>query len=180
MNDPARLFLGLELTDEARDALSAVRDALLAEPPPGAVPFAGKLHSPSLYHLTLAFLGMRPASDADCLREILDSVPCAHFPLTLSSLGTFKNGSILWSGVKESAPLMEYQSRLAAALRTGGFPFEEDIYRPHITLGRQVKSPIPDIAVPEVTFPVVHATLFESARVDGKLAYIPLYRSVFR
>ena len=130
MNDPARLFLGLELTDETRHALSAVRDALLSGPPPGAAPFAGKFHAPSLYHLTLAFLGMRPAADADLLRDIMDSVPCAPFPLTLSSLGTFKNGSILWAGVKESAPLMEYQSRLAAALRMGGFSFEEDIYRP--------------------------------------------------
>ncbi len=100
--------------------------------------------------------------------------------LTLSAPGTFKNGSILWAGVRPCDALTDYQSRLAAALREAGFPLEEAEYRPHITLARQVRSALPDLSVPEIPFPVTHATLFESTRIDGVLSYIPLYRSAFR
>lgn len=172
--DTARLFLGLELSDEARRALDSVRRALETA---GAV---GKFHAPSLYHLTLAFLGETPVSLIPSLERIMNGVPSAPFDLTLSSLGTFKNGSILWAGVKECPALMEYREALAQSVRKAGFPLEEGEYRPHITLARQLKTALPDIEVPPITFPVLHATLFHSTRVNGALTYLPLYRSVFR
>lgn len=172
--DTARLFLGLELSDEARGALDSVRRALQES---GAI---GKFHAPALYHLTLCFLGNTPVASVPIIERLMDQIPAAPFSLALSSLGTFKNGSILWAGVNPCAALTEYQGKLAASLRQAGFPLEEGEYRPHITLGRQMKSTVPDIAVPEINFPVQQATLFESTRVDGALAYIPLYRSVFR
>lgn len=172
--DTARLFIGLELNDDARSALSCIRDQLTS------VGFRGKLHNPPLYHLTLVFLGNVPAEKITELKAVLDSVSCAPFELTLSSLGTFKGGSILWAGVKTCPPLMEYQARLSRALEAAGYLSGEEEYRPHITLGRQVKDPIPDISVPEISFPAVRATLFHSTRVDDALAYVPIYRSVFR
>lgn len=173
MCETARLFFGLELSDEARHALDDVRRALQAE---GVI---GKFHAPSLYHLTLAFLGSTPVEAVPALERLIGSVPAAPFQLTLSALGTFKNGSILWAGVQPNAFLLNYQGLLADALRENGFSLDEGEYRPHITLARQVKTGVPSIKVPEITFPVVHATLFESTRVDGALTYLPLYRSVF-
>lgn len=171
--DTARLFLGLELNDEARCTLDGVRRALQES---GVV---GKFHAPSLYHLTLCFLGNTPVHSIPMLKQLMDGIPASPFSLTLSALGTFKGGTILWAGVKESPALMEYQARLASSLRQAGFPLEEGEYRPHITLGRQVKTAPAELAVPDVSFRVKCATLFESTRVDGSLAYIPLYRSVF-
>jgi len=171
--DTARLFLGLELSGEARNALDSVRRELQSA---GSI---GKFHSASLYHLTLVFLGNTPVSLIPSIERIMNRVPAAPFDLTLSSLGTFKNGSILWAGVRECPALMEYQKSLADALRKAGFPLEETGYSPHITLARQVKTAVPAIEVPRITFPVRHATLFESTRVEGRLAYLPLYRSVF-
>lgn len=171
--DTARLFLGLELNDDARRALDNVRRALQES---GVI---GKFHAPSLYHLTLCFLGNTPLNSIPRIQYLMDAIPAAPFSLALSLLGTFKNGSILWAGVKENEPLMAYQERLSRSLRDAGFPIEEGGYRPHITLARQVRSPIPDIAVPEISFPVRQATLFESTRAAGALTYIPIYRSVF-
>jgi len=171
--DTARLFLGLELNDEARRALDGVRRDLQS------AGMAGKFHPAPLYHLTLAFLGNTPVSLIPSLERIMNRVPAAPFDLTLSSLGTFRNGSILWAGVQECPALMEYQKALADTLRNAGFPLEENGYSPHITLARQVKTAAPAIEVPQITFPVRHATLFESTRVEGRLAYLPLYRSVF-
>ena len=171
--DTARLFLGLELSDEARRALDSVRRELQSA---GAI---GKFHAPSLYHLTLAFLGETPVSLIPSIERIMNSVPSAPFDLTLSSLGTFKNGSILWAGVKECPALMEYRETLAQSIRKAGFPLEEGEYHPHITLARQVKTAPLAIEVPPIAFPVLHATLFHSTRVNGALTYLPLYRSVF-
>ena len=171
--DTARLFLGLELNDEARRALDAVRHELQTA---GVI---GKFHDSSLYHLTLVFLGNLPFEAVPAIEQTMHSVHAAPFDLTLSSLGTFKNGSILWAGVKESPALTDYQRRLAQALHDADFAFGEGEYRPHITLARQVKTDVPAIEIPEVTFPAHHATLFESTRVNGALTYLPLYRSVF-
>ena len=174
MAETARLFLGLELSDEARRALDSVRRELQNA---GAI---GKFHAPALYHLTLAFLGNTPVEAISPIRRLMDEIPSAPFELTLSQLGTFKNGSILWAGVRSCPPLMDYQERLARSLRSAGFPLEEGAYQPHITLARRVKTAVPEIAVSPVSFSVRHATLFESTRVDGKLTYLPLTRSVFR
>lgn len=171
--DTARLFLGLELNDEARRALDAARRELQSA---GAI---GKFHSASLYHLTLVFLGNTPVSLIPAIKRIMRYVPAAPFELTLSSLGTFKNGSILWAGVQDCPALMDYQKQLADSLRNAGFPLEETGYSPHITLARQVKTAVPAIEVPCITFPVRHATLFESTRVEGRPAYLPIHRSVF-
>jgi len=122
--DTARLFLGLELSGEARNALDSVRRELQSA---GSI---GKFHSASLYHLTLVFLGNTPVSLIPSIERIMNRVPAAPFDLTLSSLGTFKNGSILWAGVRECPALMEYQKSLADALRKAGFPLEETGYSP--------------------------------------------------
>ena len=172
--DTARLFLGLELNDEARRALDDVRRRLQA------AGVAGKFHDAGLYHLTLVFLGNLPLEAIVLIEQRMNSIPAAPFELSLSDLGTFKNGSILWAGVKESPALMDYRRRLAQALREAGFAFEEGEYRPHITLARQVKTAVPEIEIPAVAFPVRHATLFESTRMDGALAYLPMKRSVLR
>ena len=172
--DTARLFIGLELSDEARAALGGVREALQEKG------VAGKFHDASLYHLTLCFLGNLPIADIPWLQRVMDSVPAAPFSLTLSSLGTFKGGSILWAGVQSCPPLMAYQASLAAALSEAGYALEPGEYTPHITLARQVKSPVPPLKVPAESFPVRHATLFHSTRVEDKLTYLPIFRSVFR
>lgn len=171
---PVRLFLGLELNDDARCALDGVRRTLEES---GVI---GKYHSSSMYHLTLCFLGNLPEESIPQIKQIMDSVPAAPFSLTLSALGTFKNGSVLWAGVEECEALRHYQRRLADALREAGFPLEPGEYTPHITLARQVKSPAPGLTIPPVSFSVPHAALFHSTRIGGVLTYLPIYRSVFR
>ena len=79
--ETARVFLGLELSDEARNALNDVRRVLQDE---GVI---GKFHAPSLYHLTLVFLGNLPLDAVPALKEIMNALPAAPFELTLSSLG---------------------------------------------------------------------------------------------
>lgn len=174
MSDTVRLFLGLELNDDARQALACVSRVLAGQG------LKAKLHAPDLYHLTLIFLGNLPVSEIPRISRLTNDLRHSPFSLTLSDLGTFKGGSVLWAGVEHCPALTEYQAKLAHALKRAGYSFEEGEYRPHITLGRGVKTPVPSVRVPAVSFPVRHATLFESTRIDGRLTYVPLNRSVLR
>ena len=171
--DNARLFLGLELSDEARRALSGVRRRL------EEAGLRGRLYDEDLYHLTLCFLGGTPRADIARVTRVMEQTEGEPLSLTLAATGTFKGGAVLWAGVAPNPALTGYQARLAKALRQSGFPVEEGTYRPHITLGRQVKPPIPAADVPPVSFIAPHVTLFESTRVDGRLVYLPLFRRRF-
>lgn len=171
MQDIARLFIGLELNDQARKTLDVFRRELLST-------VTGKLTPPSLYHLTLCFLGQTPRERIPDLCALIDQVKKQPFPLSLGELGTFKNGSILWIGIEEPSPqLYELQRSLSGALDMAGFRVEKGAYAPHITLGRQVKLPKKLPGPPKASFQVTGVTLFESTRSDGRLVYLPLYRS---
>lgn len=172
--DHARLFLGIELNEDARRTLDGARRSFEAQ---GVV---GRFHDAALYHLTLCFLGETPRSDIPRIEHVMEDVHAQPFELTLSAPGTFKDGRILWMGVEPCGALTEYQHRLAKALRAAGFPAEEGEYRPHITLARQVRSALPAIDVEKTTFPARRVALFESARVDGVLRYTVIGGSVFR
>lgn len=172
MTDDARLFVGLELSEAARAAMDAYRRKL-------ASVVSGKLTPSSLYHLTLCFLGRTPREGIRELSGVFDRMDKQPFALALGKLGTFKKGSILWVGIEEPClALYALQRSLSDALNASGFMVEPGAYVPHITLGRQIRRPdkLPD--PPHAEFSVTHVTLFESTRMDGELAYVPLYRSV--
>ncbi|NLG24679.1 MAG: RNA 2',3'-cyclic phosphodiesterase [Clostridiales bacterium] len=167
----ARLFIGLELPGEVLAALAGVRRELQ-----NAV--SGRLVDPSLYHITLCFLGQTPRRALPHLAALIDRVAFEPLALRLSQIGAFRGGAVIWAGIEEPCPtLHRLQGALADRLREGGFPVERGRYIPHITLGRQVKvvGELPEL--PPAAFRVGRVTLFESGRPAGKLAYTPLYRS---
>ena len=167
MNDPARLFFGLQLTDDARGALSDAARGLAFS--------RGRLTPAENYHITLVFLGM---TERTLIPRLLELARAAFFaPLTLEltgSIGTFKGGRVVWAGVRPDQGLLETHARLVTALRTAGRTDLEDEYTPHVTLGREMTLLKPPPAVRKVTFTAERVTLFESRRVDGALRYVPL------
>ncbi len=169
--DEARLFVGLELGDAARDALYAFCDQFDQA-------LEGNLYEKDLYHLTLCFLGRTALSRLGELHAALDSVVKPRMTLSLGELGTFKRDTILWIGVEEPCEaLYQLQTRLSQALTAAGFPVEDAPYVPHITLGRKMRLRAPLPMAPRALFEVNCATLFESVRVGARLIYRPIYRS---
>ncbi|MBQ8954901.1 MAG: RNA 2',3'-cyclic phosphodiesterase [Clostridia bacterium] len=164
-----RLFFGLTLSDEARQAVSAAAAALRFD--------KGRLHERENYHLTLVFLGMTPEEAVPDLLRIGRLAMRQPFQLALApEMGTFKDGSIAWAGVAHCPALFELQRRLSLMLTENGFPGGESVYRPHITVGRGMKLAGPLPRVCPAAFPVEGITLFESLREDGRLIYRPLNR----
>jgi 2'-5' RNA ligase len=127
-----RLFVALELPDEVKDQLVALKTDL---------PDAVWVKRPAL-HLTLRFLGDR--IDPIRLTPIqlaLASIRAESFSLALRGTGRFPSGArrparVLWVGLTESPPLLTLHAAVEQALASADFPPEDRPFSPHITLAR--------------------------------------------
>ena len=110
------------------------------------------------------------------------------FSLTVSGAGRFhrEGGDIWWCGVEKSPALTALYTSLCAALRELGFLMEAREYRPHLTLGRQVLMR-PDFdkkafaaSIPAAAMEVKAMSLMQSVRINGRLIYKCLYRTMLK
>lgn len=130
-----RLFIALNLPAELRtelyDATRAVRDAA----PDGSWARADNLH------LTLKFLGQRPASELDRLRDLVANAAsgCPPIRLVIQGVGAFPNlrrARVVWLGVEPERHLELLQHDLETGGAALGYEVEGRPFRPHLTLGR--------------------------------------------
>jgi 2'-5' RNA ligase len=160
-----RLFIGVELTDAAQDAIDAAagmwRDAIA---PARWTPRPNR-------HVTLRFLGGLAPELVDGVHEAVASVATATpaFPIALGSPGRFPaNGRarVLWVGLVDGDLLGTIVAGLATRLPAGTAP-DTRPYTAHVTVARAD----PPIRVPDgwtetpvdpSPWQVRHLTLFES------------------
>ncbi len=101
---------------------------------------------PSNMHLTLKFLGEIQESSAESVTTACKEVCCLHrgLSLFLNGTGIFPNlrrPRILWIGIGgETDLLCKLQDNIETALEEKGFPREDRVFTPHLTVGR-VRSP---------------------------------------
>lgn len=174
-----RVFVGLELSEEARQTLKDTQDAIR--------PYVerGSLTRPDNFHLTLWFLG---EVHEDLLLLVTHSVQniAKHygpFDLELGELGAFqkKNRKILWAGISGGEfHLEKLFELLIKEFKVIGLHPDPRGLNAHITLGRQIKllDPISDLRmrykVPPVKFRINHLIIYESKRVNDVLTYVPI------
>lgn len=131
-----RLFLAVELPEDAREKLAAhLRDGL------GGRPLPGRAVAPASWHLTLRFLGGTPAERrAELVRAMREAHPGGGFALRFGGLGAFPRparATVLWLGVEEGAERLGALAAVAEdAARRAGFPAEERPFSAHLTLSR--------------------------------------------
>jgi 2'-5' RNA ligase len=123
-----RLFTGIELPDDAREALARLR-----------MPLAGaKWIDPGEMHVTLRFAGdidnARAADFADALAQI--DVDC--FEVRISGVGAFGGNDprVVWAGVEGGEALTELARLHEKAAREAGLQPEPRAFKPHVTLAR--------------------------------------------
>lgn len=142
-----RLFIAIELTETARQAIAAeqarVRDAL-------APASRGDLKwvAPSHMHLTLAFLGEVPPADADALVSALAApIAVAPFAIRWAGLGVFPRrgpARVLWLALARGAePVIDLERSVTDRIRRLGLPLEPRPFHPHVTLARWRKPGTP-------------------------------------
>ena len=137
-----RTFIAIELSTEARTALTDLQNRLKTIVPPRSVRWT----VPQNIHLTLHFLGDVDTNDVEKISAVLDEATLAGppFSLTLERLGCFPNISrprIVWVGISgETETLLvlhlDLGKRLQAAI---GFSPDSRPYSPHLTIGRTKK-----------------------------------------
>lgn len=155
-----RLFFGLPLPPEVRAALGTWQ---------GAHPEIDPWSRPEGLHLTLAFLGERPAEGLPALEALGAGVAGRHraFPLATAELGTFPEGPrarVLWLALAPSPTLEALAADLRGALAAAGEAFDAKPFRAHLTLAR-LRRPRPlglFDAPPPATFTADRLVLFQS------------------
>jgi 2'-5' RNA ligase len=133
-----RIFIAVDISDEARRRVSEYSEALRREFPDLRVGWekAEKLH------LTLKFLGETTENQLKDLIEIVGkaAVQISNFKLQISETGVFpslRNARILWLGVKdEKGSLAEISGILESECEKIGFPKEKRKFTAHLTIAR--------------------------------------------
>ncbi|MCC7495411.1 MAG: RNA 2',3'-cyclic phosphodiesterase [Fimbriimonadaceae bacterium] len=131
-----RAFLAVVPPREARDRIEAVRDPLKELAPDG------RWVHPSLWHVTLKFLGDVEDELIPAVAAIVSEVAGRYdaFDVSVSGMGMFPNHDrprVLWAGLTEGADLLAELSRaIDEGLDGLGFEPDEQGFEPHMTLAR--------------------------------------------
>lgn len=180
-----RLFLGIELPEDAREGVAALQSRLREVATRQGVRFV----RPEKIHLTLVFLGPVPDDAIPAIDTACAPVCARHLALNLvaKGLGGFphlQRPKVLWAGIEgDLERLTALQTDLAVGLSEWSEP-EAKGYSPHLTLARispgskevgwlagNVANEFGDGDIAGWT--VTEVTLFESTP-DGQ--YLPLAR----
>ena len=171
----SRLFVAAPLTEEARQALSAlIRDRV-----PDGLP--GRPAPPRNWHLTLRFLGDADAVGSDRVAAALDGADLGgSFSVTWGGMGAFprpRRATVLWIGLTAGAGrLAALAANVEAASQAAGFSPEDRPFRAHMTLSRirpdrDVRSLVEEFAPAAVAMRVDRVALYRSHLGRGGARY---------
>lgn len=123
-----RLFVGLELPEDIRDAISD-----LEAPLPGV-----RWIMNDNLHLTLRFAGDIDNGQAREFADFLAAIDIDAFEMRLEGLGTFggKDPRTLWAGVRAGPQLEALARACERAARSAGLKAEGRGFKPHVTIAR--------------------------------------------
>ena len=175
--DTLRLFVALELPPAVRDALVAFREA-------AADPDVWRPLPPEALHLTLAFLGRRPAGDVAAIGAVLHEAagPAPRLALNGAVLLPPRGARVLCAALADpDGTLAALQSRVSDGLAAAGvYTPEKRPFRAHATVARlrpRRRAPRRVPAEPEpLEFEGDALTLFESRLHPHGARYEPLVR----
>jgi len=180
---PLRVFIAIELDEKIKDYIEEKKTNIKR------YCIKGNFSHRENFHITLRFLGEQDYERIKIITEIMDKTASMAKPFTmnLGNLGSFNRGKddILWIGVKNGErEIRELYDILQEQLLKAGFPKENKGFKPHITIGREVKLTdkeqlLHSISIDPLPIEVKGISLMESTRIQGRLCYIPIYRKAF-
>lgn len=158
-----RVFLAVDLGDEARHALAASLAGL---------DIPGKVVPPANWHITLRFVGSMDPVGFDRLSAALDESDLGPaFELTFGDLGAFpkpRRATVLWCAVASSGDrLDDLADTVEDACQVAGLAAEDRPFRAHLTLARirpdqDVRGMLNASSLPPITMRVTEVALFRS------------------
>ncbi|MYK56483.1 MAG: RNA 2',3'-cyclic phosphodiesterase [Acidimicrobiia bacterium] len=176
-----RIFLAVDLTSEARQALSGrvMEMARHRELP-------GRSTPPRNWHMTLWFLGDVARDRFEMMCHYLSEAPLGDaFRCRFGEWGSFprpRRASVLWVGVSRgSSSLCSLAAATKEAVTGAGIPLSERPFSPHLTLSRirppqDVRALLDSAPSAEVDMTVREVTAFRSHMGGGPPRYEALER----
>jgi RNA 2',3'-cyclic 3'-phosphodiesterase len=123
-----RLFIGLPIPAELANALTRhARTISLSK---------ARWTAPENIHLTLVFLGEVAEERLASIKQGLDELAFAPFPVKLADLNTFPRAGVFIAEIDPTPRLLHLQAQIASRMAQSGFPSEDRPYHPHLTLAR--------------------------------------------
>jgi len=174
-----RLFISINCNDETKSHLLYVQEKIKSQA------ISGNFTRPENLHMTLIFLGEIKGADIPLICSIIKNATRQQelsSNLILSKADCFKhfNRELWWVGADSSDPflyiLRGIRQKIANGLSEKNIFFDNKQFKPHITLGREIKHDKP-IVIPEqkINFPVKRISLMKSERIKGILAYTEIF-----
>jgi 2'-5' RNA ligase len=129
-----RLFIALDIDDEIRERIGRFLEGVS-----GFSPEAHWVRLESM-HITLKFIGEKPAQSVSSLQEKLQDVKLPPFPLTFAGTGFFptpKSARVFWIGIQADSQLQSLAAAVDEVTAQLGIPKENRAFSPHLTLARK-------------------------------------------
>ncbi|WP_085694094.1 MULTISPECIES: RNA 2',3'-cyclic phosphodiesterase [unclassified Pseudomonas] len=153
-----RLFFALDCPPAQRKAIAQWRSALNLR--------VGKPVPADNFHLTLLFLGAVPLAQIAqvCEAAAKVSTPGAALRISLDRLQVWRKAGVLSLAPEQAPPaLLRLVYALEQAMLPFGFEEPPRVFRPHLTLMRDFREPVPESATPpEFFLRAERFALFES------------------
>ncbi len=168
-----RLFIAINFTEDVKNELCLTIERLKSNANQGNFTRRENLH------LTLVFLGEVAPESIQNIKSAMEKVTVEKFLLSLSGLGYFKRngGDIYWMGVERNNCLAALHSQLCRGLTQAGFTLDNREYKPHLTLGREIRliDRLDKEAFSKTIKPLKQVvdkiSLMKSERIKGRLIY---------
>lgn len=160
-----RLFFALWPDDAVRAAIASLARQVAGETRGRAVA-AGNLH------LTLAFLGERPAAIVPDLCACVSTIGAAPFHLSLDDIGCWRKTGIAWLTANRIAPALRVmRGHIVDALRGLHIVIDERKFMPHVTLARRIEAVVARRVLPPLDWHVGSFALVASVLDPAGVRY---------
>src|SRR5580704_4654467 len=128
-----RLFIALDIEDGIRQRIQRFVEGVS-----GFAPEARWVRPESM-HVTLKFIGEKPAEAAEEIKRAVAAVRSQAFEINFRGYGFFptsKSARVFWVGIESGPQLASLAAAVDEATAALGIPKEEHAYSPHLTLAR--------------------------------------------
>ena len=128
-----RIFVALDIDDAIRQRIQRFIEGVS-----GFAPDARWVRPESL-HVTLKFIGEKPAETVEEIKRALSSIRAESFEITFRGYGFFptaKAARVFWVGIESGPQLPSLAKAVDEATSALGIPKEDHPFAPHLTLAR--------------------------------------------
>jgi 2'-5' RNA ligase len=160
-----RLFFALWPDDAVRAAIASLAREVAGET-------RGRAVAPDNVHLTLAFLGERPAAMVPDLCACVSTIGTATFNLSLDDIGCWRKTGIAWLTARRTAPpLLVMHDHIVEALGGLHIVIDERKFMPHVTLARRIEAVVARRVLPPIEWQIGSFALVASVLDPAGVRY---------